>query len=187
MRKLKTFGGALLAGTALLAIMAGSAYAKTDLVLKEHGVPVAKGAPAIGSFYTQWGSSYSEYCVDYSSGTLTANDSTKDKATFTKSIEAGCGVGASISGFLTSAQLTTAGAVTFKANITVMLPGSCAYAVKKFTASFTPGNGEEVEGVAEVPGKLGKGSSKSCAKTHTFSAVVSLQNAEYEPFESELT
>ncbi len=135
MRKLNTFGAVLVAALALVAMMASSADANGRLVLKNEGTPVAKGGPAYAGFF-------SEECLVRSGGTVTANEKTKDKASFTSSESEGCFDAASISGSMTSAELTTAGVASFKANITVTLPDSCAYSIKKFTGFFDPNGGE---------------------------------------------
>lgn len=185
MRKLNTFGAVLLAGLALSAMLAGGAYAKSakpTLILKENGVALANGAPAYSSFY-------SEGCIARGQGKLTTNNSKKDKASFTSSARESCAEGVkglSISGYLTSVQLTTAGLASFKANVTVTLPGPCAYTVKKLTAEFNPSGGE-LFALTTAAGKLAKGSSKSCPKTDTLEVDVGVENEEAEAFNTELS
>jgi hypothetical protein len=183
MRKLNTFGAVLLAAFALVALTASGAMAKTKtgLVLTEEGVPVANGGPAYAGFE-------SEGCLVRSAGTLTTNDSSKDKASFTSIQRDGCteeAAASSISGFVTSAELTTAGTASYKATISVTDPGPCVYAIKKFAVPLETSGGEVFEH-GTVTGKLGKGSSKSCAKTHVLSFYVSVTNEASEPFLTEL-
>ncbi len=75
---------------------------------------------------------------------------------------------------------------SFKADVTVTLPGSCAYTIKKFTGNFTPSGGE-VNMEVQAAGKLAKGSPKSCAKTETLAAYVQVGNSESEAFTAELS
>jgi hypothetical protein len=179
MKKLNTLVAILATVLALGAITATSAFAKTDLMLKSNGAPAAVGSVAHVGFLA-------ENCTVISIGSLTSNPSTKDKASLTSGVETFCFGSASISGSVSSAELTTAGLASFKADLTVSLADSCAYAIKKFTASFEPNGGETFMG-GETIGKRAKGSSKSCAKTQTLSFAVSLTNEEGEPFVAELT
>ena len=179
MRKLNTFSAVLVSGLALVAMTAPGAYASKGLVLKEYGVALADGAPASAGFF-------SEECVTRSAGTLTANASKEDKASFTTGVRQACFGTASISGFLTSVELTPGGKAKLAADVTVTLPGPCPYSVTKLKGSFDPSGGETFI-KAEVKGKLVKGASKECEKSHTMFAYVNLGNEEAEPFETELT
>ena len=184
MRHVKTLGLCLVAVFALAAMTASGASAggvKPGLVLlEEPGVPAPVGAPALAVFIT-----HGHECVAASEGTLSSNKKTTDKAAFSSTLFDGCEeAGYSIEGKVASAQAKISGLLSFKAALTVTIPGPCRYAIKKYSATFTPNGGHTV-GEGEVTAKLSKaGSLPTCAKTDKFGFTANLSR-ERGVFESE--
>jgi hypothetical protein len=168
-----------------LGATASAASAKTVLVLKDGGTPVAKGAAALAVISLQG-------CFQYDEGTVTANEAAKDTAAFEKTQSSGCFGSYTLSGSITSTQLSTKGVASYKSTL-VLSNGVCAYSFKKFSTTFEA-NGGETNGFGEMTGKLNPAASlekgKSCkAKgetsfTTTFTAGIS--DSEEELFETEL-
>jgi hypothetical protein len=178
MRRVNLFGAGMLAALALAGLTAGAAAAAPKGLNLEVGkAPVANGSPAFAGFLVG-------ECIEFSEGTVTVNGKSKDKAAFTKVSSNEC-VGESLSGMITSAQVTTAGVASFKATLVLTKPGPCLYAIKKFTVSFpVPG---EALGSGEAEAKAGKGSSKSCTKSVKLPIEVDLSPEALTPFELALS
>jgi hypothetical protein len=181
MRRFSMLGTALLVTLALTAVAAGSAWGAVDLKLKHNGEEAAKGSSTVAAILV-------DECVEFSEGTLTTNGAATDKAKLTHSVDSECPEGTKLTGSITAASLTTKGAMSLTAKLTLTLPGPCSYAITKVKLSFTPSGGSSF-GEGTVTGKLGKGSAKSCAKTLSAPGEGGLITSlgELAPYETELT
>lgn len=181
MRRFSMLGMALLAVLALTAVSASGAWAKAGLELKHGGEPVATGSSTVAGLLV-------DECSEFSEGTLTANGGKKDTATLTHAVSYECPAGTSFAGHITSASLSTAGVMSFKAALTLTVPGPCSYSFKKFAIAFTPNGGSTI-GSGTITGKGAKSNAKSCAKTFTAPDEAGLLNnlVEFATYETELT
>jgi hypothetical protein len=157
MRRSGIFVTGFAALLAALALTASGAEAAKKLVLSSSGKPLNAGATAFSELRIAT-------CLQFSKGTLAANNEAKDKLTFTKIVHSECEPEFAASGGIETAQLTGAGVATYTANFDLTVPGPCIYSFKKFKGHF-PVPGFVVLEDEEV-GKLVKaGSSRSCEKT----------------------
>jgi len=178
MRRFNAIGVGVLAALVFAALTAsGASAASLELLLE--GTPVAKGDPAAAGVLV-------EECIQFSTGTVTANGKSKDKASFTASAFDECSGSATLTGNATSVGLSSAGAAAFKSKYTLTVPGPCIYSIGKFSVEFSvPG---KVLGAGEAAAKLVKaGSSPSCVKKTTFPIFADVGTGPFESlFEDEL-
>lgn len=189
MKHAKGIGVCLSAVLAVAGIGANTALAsskpkppKPGLVLSYEGVPAPVGETALGGIEV-------DECHVITEGTLTKNKSTSDEAAFSKNRgEPFCEEpGYAISGEVTSAKLTMAGDMSFKSAITLTVPGSCSYAIKKFEVPFDPNAIEATFGGSSVTAKLAPKQSKACVKTLTVPIEAGLLDESSGPYTTETT
>jgi hypothetical protein len=161
MKRFSVLGIALVAVLALSALTAGGAWASTDLTLLYQEAPAPVGETASAGILIMG-------CTLITEGTLTANKKPTDKAAFSTPFFGECEEeeeGYSITGEVKSAGLKASGTMSFKAAITLTVPGPCHYKITKYSVPFSPSGTQNTVGEGEVTVKLIKaGSLPSCEK-----------------------
>ncbi len=184
MRHVKTLGLCLVAVFALAAMTASGASAggvKPGLVLLEENTPAPAGASAFGVIQITQGG-----CFLATTGTLSNNKGKKDKAALGGESFGECSEeGYTISGDVGSAQLTTSGAMSFKAAVTLTLPNGCSYFLKKYKVGFNTHEAFATQGAGEETAKRSKGS--CAAKTIKISFNAFLDTGSLAEFGTEIS
>jgi hypothetical protein len=179
MKRTITLGVSLLAALSLAAVAATGAWASGSVLeLKNGPTPVAEGATVYAAVALPLSS-----CLEYSKGTLTANDKPTDKAAFASPAFTECEPGV-LSGNVTAVKVTSRGIASFKTTLVFSL-ASCLYRFKKFSMSFPiPGF---LSGGGDATGTRAKGSAMSCEKTETVAFTADLTTEVFgEPPSAEL-
>jgi len=185
MRQFNLLSASILAALMLVAALASTASAAgPGLVIKEGETPLASGATA----YV--GVNLDDECLQFDQGTLTSNGKSKDKAAFTAVASIQCEEGVTMTGSVSSAEMTSTGLMELKSTL-VIKRGECAYEFKKLSVTF-PAEEGGVIGFGTATGKLDKAESSkvkgACEKTATKEIVADLTNSvEGEPFLTEVS
>lgn len=182
MRRFKLYVSGVLAISALLivALPATGASAAKLLKLSKEGTMVPNGSPAHAGLAIAG-------CVVISEGTLTVNDTTKDKLVSASNLAAECETpGETVSGVITEIQMGGTGKMTMKGKINVTKPGPCTYTYSKWKGTFAVPGFTATE--ATTVGKLNKKASlkEGCAATDTEGFSGEAADEEISPFQASL-
>jgi hypothetical protein len=184
-KHVKLFGACLVAVLAVAGIGANTALAtakpkppKPGLVLLYQGAPAPTGETADGVLSI-------DGCLVGTEGTLTVNTKTSDAAAFGTPFAAECeDAGYAIEGKVESVKLTMAGTMSFKAAITLTVPGPCKYAIKTYSIPFDPNGSEATLGEGALSAKLSPKQPKTCTtkeltKVPFVAALLNHESGEY--------